>query len=79
MVLYLMGCSKDKQLCDTIQNKEESSGVYYFYFRTNYYNNPQMNLIGGAGITAIITISLGTFETDLAYPAGSWTQRAMGS
>lgn len=52
MVLFLMGCSKDKQLCDTIQNKEENSGVYYFYFRTNYYNNPQMNQIGGAGINS---------------------------
>ena len=47
-----MGCSKDKQLCDTIQNKEKISGVYYFYFRTNYYNNPQMNQISGAGINS---------------------------
>ena len=48
IILFCLSCSKDKE-CELIRNKDEVRGSYYFYFRPNYYANPQSNSINGAG------------------------------
>ncbi|MDG1290925.1 MAG: hypothetical protein P8I34_05055 [Flavobacteriaceae bacterium] len=48
-VLMFLSCNKDEE-CNTIRNKEEVRGNFYFYFRARYYSNSQANSITGSGL-----------------------------
>ena len=49
IVLISLSCRKEKE-CEIIRNKEEVKGIYYFYFRPNFFPNSQSNSIGAGGI-----------------------------
>lgn len=51
LVIILFSCAKEKQ-CEIIRDKQEVRGIYYFYFRANYYATPQANNINTAGLNS---------------------------
>lgn len=50
LILLLPFSCKQERDCEIIRNKDEVNGIYYFYFRPNYFPNSQANNIGAGGI-----------------------------